>query len=68
MTADIVNLRQARKAKKRFEREEQAAENRVKFGQTKEQRQKQRTEVERSVRQLDGHRLTDGNAPDDEKQ
>ncbi len=67
MTADIVNLRQARNAKKRVEREEQAAENRVKFGQTKEQRQKQRTEVEISDRHLDGNRRADGNAPDDEK-
>lgn len=67
MTADIVNLRQARKAKKRVEREGQAAENRIKFGQTKEQRQKQRADTERSVRHLDGHRRDDDNPPDDEK-
>ncbi len=65
MTADIVNLRQARKAKKRAVREEQAAENRIKFGQTKEQRQKQRAETDMSARHLDGHRRG-SNPPDDE--
>jgi hypothetical protein len=35
MTADIMNLRKARKAKARREKEIAAAENRIKFGRTK---------------------------------
>ncbi len=38
MTADIVNLRQARKAKARGASEKQAEVNRAKFGRTKRER------------------------------
>lgn len=39
MTADIVNLRRARKNKVRTAKEAQAAENRLRFGQSKADRQ-----------------------------
>ncbi|MEP2724415.1 DUF4169 family protein, partial [Roseibium sp.] len=39
MSADIVNLRQARKKKARSEREKQAAENRTTFGRSKADKQ-----------------------------
>ena len=32
MTAEIINLRKARKAKRRLEAQDRAAENRAKFG------------------------------------
>jgi hypothetical protein len=38
MTAEIINLRRARKAKARAEREQQAASRRVAFGRTKAER------------------------------
>ena len=38
MTADIINLRRARKAKARAERTRQADENRITFGRTKAER------------------------------
>jgi hypothetical protein len=38
MTADIVNLRQARKAQARAAGEKRAEENRAKFGRTKRER------------------------------
>ena len=38
MTAEIVNLRRARKAKARAGHEAVAAENRVRFGRTKDER------------------------------
>lgn len=38
MSADIVNLRRARKAKARAEKEQRAAENRVLFGRSKIER------------------------------
>lgn len=38
MTSDIVNLRQARKAKARAASDKRAEENRAKFGRTKRER------------------------------
>lgn len=59
MSAEIVNLRRARKAKAREEAEAVAADNRVRFGRSKAEREtaKARDAVER--RRLDGHRLDD---------
>ncbi|MBN8818322.1 MAG: DUF4169 family protein [Sphingomonas sp.] len=54
--AEIVNLRMARKAKERARAEQQAAENRAKFGRTKAQKAKDRDEAERAARSLDGAR------------
>jgi len=39
MTADIINLRNARKAKARAKNDARAAENRVRFGRTKAERE-----------------------------
>ncbi len=55
--AEIVNLRQARKAKKRREAEVQAAENRVRFGRPGAERKRDAAEKELEARRLDGHRL-----------
>ncbi|WP_084437611.1 DUF4169 family protein [Niveispirillum irakense] len=54
---EIVNLNRARKAKAKAEREVQAAENRVKFGRTKEEKKKSRAEEQAAARHLDGHKL-----------
>lgn len=54
---EIVNLNRVRKAKAKAEREVQAAENRVKFGRTKEEKKKSRAEDEAAARHLDGHKL-----------
>ena len=54
--AEIVNLRIARKARKRADKETQAAANRAKFGQTKAQKDANRIERDRTVRSLDGAR------------
>ncbi|MFN3869707.1 MAG: DUF4169 family protein [Hyphomicrobiaceae bacterium] len=59
VTAEILNLRRARKAKARRDAEQKAAENRVLFGRTKAERQITRSERERNARQLDGS-LRDG--------
>lgn len=53
MTAEIINLRQFRKQKKRIEKETQSADNRAKYGLTKEQREKARAERERAELHLD---------------
>jgi len=52
--AEIVNLRMARKARKRAGKEREAAANRAKFGQSATQRKLQQAETERAERALDG--------------
>jgi hypothetical protein len=54
--ADVINLRQQRKAKARTQKEKQAAENRALHGQTKAEKQKKKREKERAERLLDGHK------------
>ncbi|ESZ85804.1 MAG: hypothetical protein Q27BB25_17520 [Blastomonas sp. CACIA14H2] len=52
--AEIVNLRQARKAAKRKQDEATAAANRAKFGRTKAERLAQASEQDRAARLIDG--------------
>jgi hypothetical protein len=59
MTADIVNLRRARKAKARTEHDQAAAENRRAFGRTKADKQAEAAERERAGRALEAHRRDD---------
>jgi len=54
--AEIVNLRQMRKRKARAEKEAKAAENRIAFGRTKEERRVTEAERQLSERRLDGHK------------
>ncbi|WP_348760790.1 DUF4169 family protein [uncultured Salinisphaera sp.] len=66
MSAEIVNLRQARKRKVRSEREVQAQDNRLKFGRTKAEKQAAKHERAVLEKTLDGHRLSasDNETPD----
>ncbi len=54
--AEIINLRKARKAKARSEDAARAAENRAKFGQPKQQRDRRAAEEALEVRRLEGHK------------
>lgn len=54
--AEIVNLRQARKAKKRIESAAQAAANRARHGTTKAERRQAEDEAARLARSVDGAR------------
>lgn len=54
--AEIVNLRRARKARARVEKEAQAAENRLRFGTSAAERQASAGERDKARRHLDGHR------------
>jgi hypothetical protein len=58
--AEIINLRKARKAKARAEKEVEAAENRAKFGQRKEERSQSEAAKDLLDRKLDAHRRDDG--------
>ncbi len=54
MTAEIINLRRARKARDRRQKDARAEENRALFGQTRHERDIQQIERDLSERRLDG--------------
>lgn len=67
MTAEIVNLRKARKARDRSSREAEAAENRTKFGRSRAERDLIAAREALGSRRLEGHRLA-GPADDSSQQ
>ena len=52
--AELINLNKARKAKARAADKSQAAENRVRFGQTKGEKTVAKLDAERARRELEG--------------
>lgn len=54
--AEIVNLRQARKARERNGKEQAAAVNRAKFGEAKSAKSARAVEQARSAKALDGQK------------
>jgi hypothetical protein len=56
MSADILNLRLARKRRERLAKEEEAARNRRLHGETKAVRDERRLSGEKASRDLDAHR------------
>lgn len=54
--AEIINLRQARKARGRAAAERQAEANRAKFGRTKAEKAREKSESDARARLLDGAR------------
>jgi hypothetical protein len=54
--AEIVNLRQARKARARSEKDDAAAANRAKFGRTKAEKQAEAAKAALAAKALDGHK------------
>ncbi len=57
MSAEIINLRQARKQRARDEKAARGAENRARFGRTKAEREREEQSQARADETLDGHRL-----------
>jgi hypothetical protein len=51
--ADVINLRRVRNAKARAEKARQAAENRVRFGRTKDERERATAIADLDRRRLD---------------
>lgn len=62
MSAELVNLRQARKARRRAEAASDAAANRARFGRSLVERSMAQRETTRAERAFDGHRIEE-NAP-----
>ncbi len=56
MSGEIVNLRRARKSKQRAAEAEAAAENRLRFGKSKEQRTLEAKTTVLNERRFEGHR------------
>ena len=54
--AEIVNLRQARKARARLEKEAEAAANRIGFGRTKADKRLEAAKKSLEASKLDGHK------------
>jgi hypothetical protein len=63
--AEIVNLNRFRKAKARDSAQQEATENRVRFGRTKVAKENDRRAEERREKLLSGKELTDKPADDD---
>jgi hypothetical protein len=61
---EVINLRQARKAKARAEKEAQAQENRARFGRTGGQKRRDTDAAERGARRHEGHRIEQDEDPD----
>ncbi len=55
--SNVVNFNKARKKQKRAQKAEHAAQNRVKFGQTKAERSLSTAKTEGAARKLDQHLL-----------
>ena len=54
--AEIINLKNVRKQRARADKEVQASQNRVLFGRTKAEKQKQEAEKVLADRRIDGHK------------
>ncbi|MDQ0454839.1 DUF4169 family protein [Rhizobium paknamense] len=67
MAADIVNLRQFKKAKARAEKEKAAEQNRLTFGRTKAEKSLTRALNEKAEKSLDQSRLERKQADDEAK-
>ncbi len=52
----IVSLNKVRKARTRSDRKARADENAVKFGRTKAEKSREKTEADKTARDLDGHK------------
>ncbi|QRN80022.1 MAG: DUF4169 family protein [Nocardiopsis sp. BM-2018] len=65
MSGEVVNLRQFRKRKARAEAEREAADNRVKFGRKKSEKEITERERAREAARLEGHRRDPQQGGDD---
>jgi Domain of unknown function (DUF4169) len=59
MPAEIVNLNRFRKTKARDDKAREAAENRIKFGRTKAEKQQVAAQEQLDARRLDGVKRTE---------
>jgi hypothetical protein len=60
MAGEIINLRSARKAKLRSEKEDRASANRARHGRTKSEKELEEARRNKAARDLAAHRREDG--------
>lgn len=60
---DVINLNRARKEQARRARTEQAEQNRLRHGRTRQERMRDRFEAEKSARELDALHLASPSEP-----
>ena len=63
MNRKIINLRRERKRRRSIADEEEAQFNRVKFGQTRTQKEKEESDKHKSYKFLSGHKLEENTPP-----
>ena len=63
MNRKIINLRRERKRRRNIAVEEKAQINRVKFGQTRSQKEKEKSDKHKSYKFLSGHKLEENTPP-----
>lgn len=63
MSAEIINFRQERRRRQREARAAEAAENRVRFGRTRDERERDALRETQARRNLDGHLREEGAEP-----
>ena len=63
MNRNIINLRRERKRRSSIAGEEEAQFNRVKFGQTRTQKEKEKRDKHKSYKFLSGHKLEENTPP-----
>jgi hypothetical protein len=61
---EVINLRQARKARARADKEAQAQENRARFGRTGAEKRRDADTADRDDRKHEGHRIEGDQDPD----
>ena len=54
---EVINLKQKRKAKARTEKENTAAQNRRKYGQTREEKDLAKLKAKQAERHIESHKL-----------
>jgi Domain of unknown function (DUF4169) len=62
VVGDLVNLKQFKKRSERMDKAQQADSNRVRFGRTKAEKQRDELTVHRASATLDQHRIDDESA------
>lgn len=68
MSDNVIRLRAFRKARARTDAEKRAEENRVKFGQTKAEKQARKAELDRARKSHEAGKLVPGHAPSSDDQ
>ena len=63
MNRKIINLRRERKRRRKIAVEQKAQINRIKFGQTRTQKEKEQSDKQKSYKFLSGHKLEKNTLP-----